>query len=856
MRLILIFVFGLFISMAANAQTEVPLTSNPVLIEKNYEQELNYTAHRLRVETAPQLLTERGGKYKDTLYVVTGKTVGVKLVKNILDTVYAFGAKKGTTKVKGDSVLYIAPLGVKKIAFDTFGVVRCVNKTKCDTTIFVIVIKRAGKLFDAASASIKAEEKIDLCGKGLLQLPGKWRSALVVRCDSNQIAKYVNKKSAYLDTCIRYEASRFAGSDTICLVVCDEYRVCDTLRFVVNVSQKIMNVNESALFMDDFAYEGPYPNKKLWLDDRVFVNNAMAPRAPSSGMATFDGINEKGKPYKGGFGVADVLTSTYLDLEGVGTNLWLTFYVTPKGYGFPPKDADKFVVELRDKNGQWKQFMEMAGPGGQSTDPTYRFFFRSVAVPNVDGYRYKGFQFRFKAFGSRNGMTSIWNLDYVRMTNKSPIAVPPVIAGATTPSRDSIAIFEDIALTESPRSFLKKYTAMPWWQFKNNSATEINDSIRFGLLNHFAAAEKMDDCFARITELSSGTKILDNYSLNAATNYPSHLFYSSKSTNKLYTDAISTKLAGVPINDKVTFLTEYIAKINNQDQQYAATRRNDTLRTRTVLDDYFAYDDGSAESGWTAQGAGSEVAVKFRANVADKVQGVRMYIPRFETDQTNQKMILKVWVNTGTDDITALAKKPNYSAEIAPFYLDKVRDSLYGFSSYAFTDSTGKPSPLNVPAGKDFYIGWEQTTSNNGPIAIGYDKNTRQGRENLFFRSVNTTWQKGPASFTGALMIRPVMGEKTVTNSSSLTATKEAILDDLMNVYPNPTQDILYLDLKNNLEIEQYQVSLYNQVGQLMLDQPLSASISIGQYNNGIYILKIQDKLNKKAFYKKVMKAN
>ena len=846
MRLFITFILSLFLCNISMAQVEVPLTENAFLIEKAAQSEAEIKAHRLRVETAPpSIVASRGSKYKDTLYVNTGASIGVRLIKNVVDTLYAVGIKKGTAKVKGDSVIYKAPSGILKIAFDTFGVVRCANKTKCDTTLYIVVIKRTGRMLDAGSASINPEEKTELCAKGLLQLPGTWKTAYIVAC-SRTIASYVNKKSAFLDTCIRYEASRFSGIDTVCLAVCDNYRVCDTLRFFVTVARKTLNTNESTNFMDDFSYAGPYPDRKLWLDDNVFVNNTMAPRPRSSGMATFDGVNSKGKPYGGGFGVSDVLTSAYLDLEGVGTNLFLSFYVTPKGYGFPPKDADKFELEIKDNAGKWKTVFGLAGPGGQATDPPYPFFFRSVSIPNSIGYRYNGFQFRFKAYGSRNGVTSIWNLDYVRISAQSPKI-------AVTTAKDSIGVIADMALIDSPKSVLKRYASMPWWQFKGYENTEISDSIRYSFMNLSGKIDKFDIVSERITAVESNTKVLDNYAINKGIDYDPYKFFLVAEQNQAYKALILNGLASVSLDNKVTFVKEIISKSQNQDISYKAVFRNDTISTKTVLNDYFAYDDGSAESGWTANGANAQVAVKFRANVADKIQGAQLYIPRFETDQSKQSFLLKVWVNKGTDDATALNQKPDYEANLSPFYLDKVRDSLYGFSTYAFTDDKGNPTPVIVPAGKDFYIGWEQLTNTNGPVAIGYDKNTKQGRENMFYRGATTAWQKAPIFFTGALMIRPVMGEKTVTNSSSLTATKDSELSNWFDVFPNPSSDVLYLMPKGDVLTDSFQMEMCNQLGQTILSAPLEPSINVATYQNGVYVLKIWNATTKQVFYKKVM---
>ena len=70
-------------------------------------------------------------------------------------------------------------------------------------------------------------------------------------------------------------------------------------------------------FIDDFSYAGPYPDRNLWLENKVFINTTMAFNPPSVGVATFDGINYNGKPYgqQGEYGTGDTLTSNFINLS-------------------------------------------------------------------------------------------------------------------------------------------------------------------------------------------------------------------------------------------------------------------------------------------------------------------------------------------------------------------------------------------------------------------------------------------------------------------------------------------------------------------------------------------------------------
>ena len=66
-------------------------------------------------------------------------------------------------------------------------------------------------------------------------------------------------------------------------------------------------------FIEDFSYEGPYPDQNIWLDKQAFINNTMCQNPINRGVATLDGLNEFGRPYfkdQIASGLADSLTST------------------------------------------------------------------------------------------------------------------------------------------------------------------------------------------------------------------------------------------------------------------------------------------------------------------------------------------------------------------------------------------------------------------------------------------------------------------------------------------------------------------------------------------------------------------
>jgi hypothetical protein len=82
-------------------------------------------------------------------------------------------------------------------------------------------------------------------------------------------------------------------------------------------------------FIDDFSKEARSPEESKWLDHSVYINQQMAVKPPSIGVATFDGLNNFGLPYStiNETGAADTLTSHYINLSyPASDSIYLSFY--------------------------------------------------------------------------------------------------------------------------------------------------------------------------------------------------------------------------------------------------------------------------------------------------------------------------------------------------------------------------------------------------------------------------------------------------------------------------------------------------------------------------------------------------
>ena len=569
-------------------------------------------------------------------------------------------------------------------------------------------------------------------------------------------------------------------------------------------------------FFDDFSGKGPYPKNDNWLDKNVFINSTLAYQPPSVGVATFDGIDEGGRPYGGGFGEADFLTSNLIDLSSYSAsdNVYLSFWLQRKGYGDKPEASDAFFLEYKNNTGKWDTIQVYNGFGtGTASDTLEDFQFYAYKIEK-DKYFHDAFQFRFKNINSRTGVVDLWHLDYVKLE-------------ANTSNTNN---FADIAFTQLPPSILKNYTNMPRNQFQNFEAQEMRDTFKASLMNHFPTTEALTTSTARLEESSTSASFPDFTILEGVENNFSSMERRTKiRANPLFNAYVQNIETNFDNKDSLVFDMKYELTQNGQSPLALS---NDVVCNRTVLYNYFSYDDGTAESNIVAQNIGTEIAVKFTANVSDSLRAIQIHFPHVIDDVSSQLFNFKVYIGE-------LDKEAEYKAVFKkPFYADIKFDTLQGFTTYTLLDNVDSlTQPVFIPAG-DFYISWQQVTSTE--IPVGLDKNNPQGTEQAFYTTTaGEVWNPFPSSIKGAIMFRPVLGD--VTPQSTATSTREIQnISDWMTIYPNPTKERLFFNLKNG-SYDDYEMILFNSLGQAVLQTRLENQLSLINFPNGMYFAKIRN---------------
>ena len=720
------------------------------------------------------------------------------------------------------TLLQFASLTGIDAGVDTVCVEFCNNESVCDTLRYPIVVKRRGQSHVSSAATLLAEEFLpEYCVDETL-LPGELLcSAFLDDCPDNydgegqQIVWFTSYNTP--SSCVRYQASRFAGTDTVCVVLCDEFTVCDTFRIPFVIQSDTLGLP----FFDDFSYRGPYPSAKYWLDKDGFVNRTMSKDPPSVGLLTLDGLDRGGSPYPT-IGQADRLTSKYIDLSNTSGDVYLKFFVSPKGYGLLPNEPDSLVLQFRDVQGNWETVEVFDGfVDNIPIDSVPPFDFNSVLIDQAQ-YLYDGFQFRFLNYVTPGGLYDLWHLDYVWLDDQEG-------PGST---------FDDVAFTQAPPSLLTNYTSMPWRHFEDFVDQEFSTGpLASHFYNHFEETVTISQSAILLRELISGASIpgSDNVVDGPDANIPSKTPVKrekslSAGTQLGYKTALSTNFPGA---EKVDLEIEYRLTVTSQQAEFL---RNDTVTYLNRFDNYFAYDDGSAESFLffdNPQNDNPSLAVKFHTNVADTLRAVQMHFPHVNGNAEEQLFNLYVWVGS-------LESEPVYEAIFQrPIYADSKFDTLQGFTTYRLQNVLGELTPVALPAGADFYIGFQQVTTTNEGIPIGFDLNNEaQERISIRFFDLWEPLTEIASSFRGALLLRAVVGGSTPLNTSIDEPAEQAELD--VSVFPNPTDGKLQVrGGKTGLNSCRYQV--FDQLGRPIRAGQLQAAIDLGDLENGLYFLRVFD---------------
>ncbi|MBD1398845.1 T9SS type A sorting domain-containing protein [Pontibacter sp. JH31] len=535
-------------------------------------------------------------------------------------------------------------------------------------------------------------------------------------------------------------------------------------------------------FFDDFSATSITPDPARWINGGVYVSSRFALRPITRQAASFDGLNANGQAYgSSSAGPADTLTSQPIKLQGLSPadSVYLSFYWQSGGLGDVPdrtSNNSRFLqLEFKDNTGVWRPVWQQAGLGN-ATD-----FAQVFVALREQRFFHDNFQFRFRSEGSRNGLLDVWNLDYVEMDRNR---------------RKGQNTTRDIGISRSVSPLLNGYTAMPARQFLANPTLYLSKEVTASVNN----LGTMPGAIAwRGFVKRAGAVVADTF-LREQGLLPGQV--------RQFEIKGSPRISNLNLSNE-GFVLQHGFLLDTKEPN-ALQRANDSTLRSTQFADYFAYDDGTAEGGFSyvSSSSATQVAQRFDLSLPDQVRAFRVHFPLVGSTLRNTSVTFKIWADENGIPGRTLHEQSfqvQYTEGLNTFYEVQLSE------------------PVAVDG--SFYIGWSQpgTTFLN----VGFDRNHSASGRRFLFSNV-TGWQED-TSLEGAVMLRPVM-------SGQALGIEEIPEAERVQVYPNPSRGVLYF------KGEYLHFSMFDITGREIFRQKASMGqvpVQLPQLAPGLYTIRI-----------------
>jgi hypothetical protein len=365
-------------------------------------------------------------------------------------------------------------------------------------------------------------------------------------------------------------------------------------------------------------------------------------------------------------------------------------------------------------------------------------------------------------------------------------------------------VTQDLAISKTPTTFLKRYSSMPYSQFYNFIEKEIS--------NPKVYVYNLENNGLRITPnlgIKANQTLVENITI--LENKLIEPFSKDSISFELDAAAFKSKIpASKSDRDSIRFDLNYDIRANDE----AFYLRNDTLTLPLLFHDHYAYDDGSAEAAFKIDGRNSKVAYRFEINSPDTLTAIDIHFPKQITDLSGKSIRFMIWKNFEQEDsvIKGLGASVQYS------------DKLNGFTRYPLAEID-----QTVLSGT-FYIGYEQLVSD--PIYVGFDENTNSSPE-IFYKLPGALNAEVFNKYSGSLMIRPVFGKGAIPTGISGEPQPTPF-----KIYPNPSSGKISID--GDLEA----LAVYDATGRLVFMDKLSKkstnTFDLSIFPDGLYIFNLK----------------
>ncbi len=438
-----------------------------------------------------------------------------------------------------------------------------------------------------------------------------------------------------------------------------------------------------------------------------------------------------------------------------------------------------------------------------NADEHHLQYFKKVIIPITDPqYLRNDFQFRFRNYASLepNGYAAWqsnvdqWHIDYILLKQGG------IYAADYYP--------HDVTFVSPTTSALKQYQSMPWNQYR---PTDMKENFHNDMANISSNPINVSYSYRVTSETGALIGEQSATSENASPYYNNGLY-----VNPFHTDAnINFAYSYNGADSAVFYITHLFNVTGGVGDDCIA---NDTCVFQQKFYNYYAYDDGTAEGGYSliSQLTSPEtyLAMRFTLAQADTLRGVRMWFNSVLNNANVEPFTLMVWADNGGVPGDVLLSVPNqYPAHAA---------NPQDFVNYYFEE------PFVVSG--TFYVGLYQ--HHNTPINLGFDQNN-DARAHWVYNT-SGVWRE-PFLY-GAPMIRPVMGKRF-----DYTPVRE--VENLkFSVYPNPADQQLTVVL-DQFANQHCEAILYDMTGRKVAGFSLNNNynvLNINNLNGGIYLLQLK----------------
>jgi len=571
----------------------------------------------------------------------------------------------------------------------------------------------------------------------------------------------------------------------------------DTIFLTPNLIQDSVNIHFVAAI-----------DNGIWQDNFAYLNSRFPINPPTVGVVTFDGLDETGYPYdfsnQNSYGIADYLTSKPINLGfdifnnpySSADSIYLSFYYQAAGRGEDPESDDSLFVEFwSPSTEEWTRVWSTTGFDGDSI-----FYQKTIRISQAQ-YLQNGFKFRFGNYSTLSGSIDHWHVDYVFLNEFRTQA-------------DTIR--DDVAFQYEPLSLLKEYSSVPWAHYKWNPTSYMADTLSTFQRNNDDGGHLVGN---NILEISYDGTLLNTFnhpnnpSINGFTNYKT-----------LWDIGLQPFEFDTTVNDTCATFDVLFRHQATPDFE----RENDTVHVNQKFENYYSYDDGTAEWAYGLVGAGGKLAYKFNLLQPDSIRALDIYFRPDVQNVANDAFRLIIWDATGSG-----GKPGNIIYQNSFFSTVEYTDELNGFKEYFFEEKT------LLPAGQ-YYVGMQQLDAR--PLNIGMDFNT--DRKSKIYFNVSGSWVN--TSFKAALMIRPIFA----TLCDQLYASVEEETEELsIQLYPNPANDKIFIESDES----EFEIILTDLAGRIILNETVTSTIDVSSVSEGIYLIQFKSNLTGKISVEKIM---